>query len=203
MHDIQTHIHWISAHQNISENEKADSLAKSVFNSDIIARDRFISFKFLNNQILEHNKNQWIQQWNQNLKKRKTYESFNTQSDDSKIKWLSKKFTKHVISIIIQLKTEHDYFKSYLIRLSKYDTKKCNENCNFTQNSKHLLLHCHHFKDERVKLINNMKPQNITLKTLFETKKRIENLAQFLINIEIVTRKWILEDLEDSETKET
>jgi ribonuclease HI len=203
MHDIQTHIHWIPAHQNIPGNEKADNLAKSVFNSDIIARDRFISFKLLNDQILEHNKNQWIQQWNQNLKKGKTYESFDTQPGDSKIKWLSKKFTKHVISTIFQLKTGHGYFKSYLIRLPKYDTKKCNGYCNFTQNSKHLLLYCHHCKDERVKLINNMKPQNITLKTLFETKKGIENLANFLINIEIVTRKWILGDLEDNEREET
>jgi hypothetical protein len=48
-----------------------------------------------------------------------------------------------------------------------------------------------------------MKSQNITLKTLFETKKEIENLANFLINIESVTRKWILEGLENNETEET
>ncbi len=108
-----------------------------------------------------------------------------------------------MISTIIQLKIEYDYFKSYLIKLSKYDTKKCNENCNFTQNSKYLLLYCHHFKNERVNLINNMKSQNITFKIFFETKKQIENLINFLINIEIVTRKWILKDFEDNETKET
>jgi hypothetical protein len=37
--------------------------------------------------------------------------------------------------------------------------------------------------------------QTTTLKTLFEIKKGIENLAIFLINIEIATRRWILSDL--------
>jgi hypothetical protein len=44
-----------------------------------------------------------------------------------------------------------------------------------------------------------MKSQTITLKTLFETKKDIENLEKFLIDIEIVTRKWILEESKENE----
>jgi hypothetical protein len=46
-----------------------------------------------------------------------------------------------------------------------------------------------------------MKPQVITLKTLFETKKDIENLGTFLINTETATRKWILGDT-DKEIEE-
>jgi ribonuclease HI len=42
------HIHWIFEHADISENEKANQLAKSIFSSSIITRDRFLSFKFLN-----------------------------------------------------------------------------------------------------------------------------------------------------------
>jgi hypothetical protein len=42
-----------------------------------------------------------------------------------------------------------------------------------------------------------MKSQDITLKTLFGTKKRLENLRIFLINTEIATRKWILGDVDD------
>jgi hypothetical protein len=44
-----------------------------------------------------------------------------------------------------------------------------------------------------------MKSQTTTLKTLFETKKNIENLKKFLIDTEIVTRKWILEDTKENE----
>ncbi len=140
--------------------------------------------------------------WKNNCKKEKHYEKFNTIFEDSKIQLLSKKFTKHVISTIMQLKFEHEYFKSYLVRLSNYETKKCNENCNFSQTSKHLLLNCHHFINERSNMINQMKCQIITLKTLFETKKDLENLKKFLIDIEIVTRRWILEDLEENEQNE-
>jgi hypothetical protein len=89
----------------------------------------------------------------------------------------------------MQLKFDHEYFKSYLVKLSNYETKKCNESCNFNQTSKHLLLNCHHFITERSNMINQMKSQLITLKTLFETKKSIENLGKFLIDIEIVTRR--------------
>jgi hypothetical protein len=35
----------------------------------------------------------------------------------------------------------------------------------------HLLLNCHHFINERSQMINSMKPQTTTLKTLFGTKK--------------------------------
>jgi ribonuclease HI len=49
----KTHIHWILEHADISENEKANQLAKSVFSSITITRDRFLSFKFLNDQITE------------------------------------------------------------------------------------------------------------------------------------------------------
>jgi hypothetical protein len=47
-----------------------------------------------------------------------------------------------------------------------------------------------------------MKPQDTTLKTLFGTKKGLENLGIFLINTEIATRKWILSDVEDENEKE-
>ncbi len=102
----------------------------------------------------------------------------------------------------MQLKFDHEYFKSYLVRLPNYETKKCNESCNFNQTPKHLLLNYHHFITERSNMINQMKPQSTTLKTLFETKKSIENLRKFLIDTEIATRRWILEDSEENESDE-
>jgi ribonuclease HI len=127
----QTHIRWIFEHADISENEKANQLAKSVFSSSTITRDRFLSFKFLNDQITKHNRQRWLNSWKINSKEEKLYEKFDTIFENLKIQFLSKKFTKHVISTIMQLKFEHEYFKSYLVRLSNYETNKCNENCNF------------------------------------------------------------------------
>jgi hypothetical protein len=46
------------------------------------------------------------------------------------------------------------------------------------------LSSCHHFNDERSKIIKKIKPQNTTLKTLSETTEGIENLVRFLIETE-------------------
>jgi hypothetical protein len=51
-------------------------------------------------------------------------------------------------------------------------------------------------------MINEMKSQTTTLKTLFETKKDIEKLRKFLIDTEIATRKWILEDAKEEKENE-
>ncbi len=198
----KTHIHWISEHADISQNEKANQLARSVFSSSTITRDRFLSFKFLNDQITEQNRQRWLNSWKINTRKGKLYEKFDTILEDSKIQLLSKKFTKHVIFTIMQLKFEHEYFRSYLVKLSNYETNKCNENCNSIQTSKHLLLHCRHFTNQRSIMINEMKSQTTTLKTLFETKKDIEKLRKFLIDTEIATRKWILEDAKEEKENE-
>jgi hypothetical protein len=55
--------------------------------------------------------------------------------------------------------------------------------------------------NERLIMINEMKSQTITFKTLFETQKSIDNLEKFLINIEIATRKWILKNTKENEKK--
>jgi ribonuclease HI len=95
------HIHWIFEHADISENEKTNQLAKSIFSSSTITRNRFLSFKLLNNQITKHNRQRWLNSWKINTKKEKLYEKFDTILEDSKIQLLSKKFTKHVISTIM------------------------------------------------------------------------------------------------------
>jgi ribonuclease HI len=94
----QTYIHWISKHADISKNEKADQLAKSVFSSSTITRDRFLSFKFLNDRIEEHNRQRWLNDWKNNSKKEKHYEKFDMIFEDSKIQLLSKKLSERYLS---------------------------------------------------------------------------------------------------------
>ena len=89
----------------------------------------------------------------------------------------------------MQMKFEHEFFKSYLIRLLKYDFKNCNDDCNEIQTSKHLLIDCRHFRDVQSQLIKKMKSQAITLQTLFEIKKKKKNVIEFLKFIRIEIRK--------------
>ena len=63
-----------------------------------------------------------------------------------------RKINKLTFSTFIQLKIRHDYFKSYLHRLSENNLNKCYEICNARQTLKHLLLNCRHYRAEQIKL---------------------------------------------------
>ena len=89
----------------------------------------------------------------------------------------------------MQMKFEHEFFKSYLIRLLKYDFKNDNDDCNEIQTSKHLLIDCRHFRDVQSQLIKKMKSQATTLQTLFDINEEIKNLTEFLKFIRIEIRK--------------
>ena len=89
----------------------------------------------------------------------------------------------------MQMKFGHEFFKSYLIRLLKYDFKNCNDDRNETQLSKHLLIDYRHFRDVQSQLIKKMKSQTITLQTLFEINEEVKNVIEFLKFIRIEIRK--------------
>ncbi len=104
-----------------------------------------------------------------------------------------RKINRLMFSIFIQLKMKHDYFKSYLHRLSENNSNKCYEICNARQTLKHLLLNCRHYKAEQIKLKKKAQLKNTdTILTLFIIK--IERIAtlKYLKNTWIATRKWLL-----------
>ncbi len=87
-----------------------------------------------------------------------------------------RKIDRLTFSIFIQLKMRHNYFKSYLHRLSKNNSNKRYEICNARQMLKHLLLNCKHYKAEQIKLKKKAQLKNTdTILTLFIIK--IERIA--------------------------
>ena len=197
--DHKIHIHWISKHANISGNLQADKQAKKGLEL-IENRDDLMSIQYLNKRI-EHDKfEKWNVMWQNNSKKDKSYEVHNSNSQQTFFKQFSNS-EKLLLSIFLQMKIEHDYFKSYLCRLLAYESNRCNEECNETQTSEHLLLYCRHYKKERNEMKNNMKI-SITLRTLFNTNESIKNVLKFIKNTRICTRKWILDTVRDEEMHE-
>ena len=118
------------------------------------------------------------------------------QSSHKSLKEL-RKIDRLTFSIFIQLKMRHDYFKSYLHRLSENNSNKCYEICNARQTLKHLLLNCRHYRAEQIKLKEKAQLKNTdTILTLFIIKiERIASL-EYLKNTQITTRKWLLETKE-------
>jgi len=92
----------------------------------------------------------------------------------------------------MQLKLEHGYFRSYLYRLSEYDSKDCIE-CSTTENPKHLLLHCRRYSQIRSKIKTEKQLQQLSLKILYSSRLGQEFLLEYLKQTGIATRKWLNE----------
>ncbi len=195
----QIRIQWISSRKNIIENEKADQLIKSAAQelSDI-DNTKAIIISFAKKQICKETKLQWLNVWKSSIKKGNQYWKHisNVNLSQKPIKEL-RKIDRLTFSIFIQLKMEHDYFKSYLHRVSENNSKKCYEICNASQTSEHLLLNCKHYRSEQIKLKEKTQLKNTDIiLTLFVIK--IERIAtlEYLKNTRIATRKWLLETKE-------
>ena len=158
-------------------------------------RDNFMSFQYLNKKIEENKIRKWNLMWQKNVKKNKYYEVHNSTSQQTFFKKFSNK-EKSIFSTFLQMKTEHDYFKSYLCRLFEYESNRCNEKCNEKQTFENLLLYCCHYVNEQNKLKNNMKI-SITLRTLFNTDEDIKNVLNFIKNTRICTKKWVLNTMKN------
>ena len=124
---------------NILENELADKAAKRETELQKAAFESYVSLAFIKRKIKESALNDWTKTWIESKNKNKHYNQF-----ECKPKWkiaIKARISKKTWSACMQIKLEHDYFKSYLYKLSEYDFKNCMK-CNITKNSKHLFLHC-------------------------------------------------------------
>ena len=149
--NIQLHICWVPGHMNIYGNEQADKAAKIAAAADIAtiaansnniidcSDEIGISLTYLKRKI----KNSLLHSWHNcyNSAKKGAY----YQNLDIQPAWkppnLSVKTSRIVWSSYIQLKIGHGHFKSYLKRLSDYNSDdKCECNKNSIQSPAHLLL---------------------------------------------------------------
>ncbi len=191
----QIRIQWVSSRKSIIENEKADQLIKSAAQElSVIDNTKAIIISFVKKQICKEAKLQWLNVWKSSIKKGNQYRKHisNVNLSQKPLKKL-RKIDRLTFSIFIQLKMRHDYFKSYLHRLSEHNSNKCYEICNASQTSEHLLLNCKHYRSEQIKLKKKTQLKNTDIiLTLFVIK--IERIAtlEYLKNTWIATRKWLL-----------
>src|SRR6266487_4310098 len=92
----------------------------------------------------------------------------------------------------MQLKLDHEYFKSYLIKLSEYTTNRYFI-YDTKENSEHLILHYKATQVIREKLKQKFDIKEFSLKNFFNTKIKQEFLFKFLEETQISTRNWLLQ----------
>ncbi len=141
---------------------------------------------------------QWLIAWNNNIKKENQYQKHTARVNLSyrSLKKLQK-IDRLTFSTFIQLKMKHDYFKSYLHRLSENNSNKCYKICKTKQTLKHLLLNCKHYKTEQLQLKAKaqFKNMNIILMLFIIKIERIAML-KYLKSTWIMIRKWLLKTKE-------
>ena len=157
-----------------------------------------IIISFVKKQICKKMKLQWLKIWKSSIKKKNQYQKIilNVNLSHKSLKKL-RKIDKLTFSIFIQLKMKHNYFKSYLHRLSENNLNKCYEICNARQMLNHLLLNCRHYKAKQRKLKKKAQLKNTDIILILFIIK-IERIAilKYLKNTWIATRKWLLETKE-------
>ena len=192
-YQVNIHLHWVPGHMNIKGNELADQAAKKETELQRASTEKYVFFSFIKRKIKESALIEWQEEYAK-TNKDKFYSQFQCLS-----RWNAYKKTvkKKTWSAFIQLKLDHEYFKSYLVRLSEYTTNKCLI-CDTKKNSEHLILHCKATQSVREELKQEFDIKEFSLKNLFNTKHGQEFLYKFLEKTQISTRNWLLQqaDLE-------
>ena len=92
----------------------------------------------------------------------------------------------------MQLKLDHEYFKSYLVRFSSYSSNRC-FTYSIKESPEHLILHCKNTKYIREGLKEEFNIKEFSLKNLFNTKIGQEFLFKFIEKTQIKTKNWLLQ----------
>jgi hypothetical protein len=178
---------------NILGNELADKAAKKGTELQKSTPESYISLAFIKRKIKESALDSWTKDWIESKRKGRHYSQF-----ECKPKWkpaIKAKEKKEIWSAFMQLKLGHGYFRSYLSRLPEYSSANCIE-CKTKENPEHLLLHCRRYSQIRSKIKTKKQLQQISLKTLFNTKLGQEFIFEYLKQTGIATRKWLKEQEE-------
>jgi hypothetical protein len=191
--NIQLHIQWISDHFDIFDNEMTDNAAKrDAFNqsSDVTLCEMSISLISFKRNVKESLLQMWHSIWQHSTKKRRTYQNLNTVS-----MWKSFNLDLHTSRIVwssyIQLKLSHDYFKSYLKRLSDFDSDKCDCNNISVQSSAHLLLSYSKYQSYHAFWQRKLKVSSLSLTDLFCSFEEVKLIFDFLSKTEIAWQNWL------------
>ena len=147
-----------------------------------------LSYRFLKKRVKEKIRETWILAWS-TAKKGQYYTQYQTNPMSTRYKELYHT-DRLTFTTWMQLKLGHGYFKSYLYRLPQYTSRECHQHCQATQSPEHLMLHCRRYYIERQQLYHDttLKPQNISLRALFQTRKGVKGLLIFLKATRLATR---------------
>ena len=200
------HIHWISTHIEISENETVDQAIKKIIEWRSNERE-FFAFTLVDQKILtatiktkikDKVKAKWKEVWTKNEHEKIIYKIVK-----KSIKNVFRKFkhmTRFESSVIIQIKTKKIELRNYLHRIKIKKSFQCL--CEYRkQTILHTLLKCLRFDEFREKMWTNKREMNLT--KMLNTFALIYRAFKFLLSTsELYQFKYLTKAQKNDETYE-
>lgn len=180
--EIDLAIQWIPSHCGITRNERADTLAKEVIESEEVVYENELQRNCdIINESLQMKTREW-QKWHdeivQNGKGQKLNMVLNRVSTKT---WFGKfkSLQGSEIKIINRLMSGHDYSQKYLKMWKKVETDIC-EVCGETDDGNHVTLKCKKYERQRLKYPFMSKYTSIQLLVKNESEANIKKMCEFL-----------------------
>ena len=191
-HRIPVNIHWVPGHTEVSGNETADFLAKTGFKASAIPGDNPpVTLAWIRRQAKATRLELWQSVWN-TADKGRSYQGEPRLKLDAPLRH-THRFDS---STIVQLRTGHGYFNSYLSSMKSSARKKIpfpRYNCRAPrQTPEHLLLYCVRFKEERKALRKAVGKLPWRLQTVLYTPVGLAAAIAFIQQTGVAKRPDIL-----------
>ena len=101
--------------------------------------------------------------------------------------------SRKLVSTVIQMRTGHGYNRQYLARIPSSTIESPTCPCGYRKQSpRHLLLDCKHYKTQRRRMKQKIKPLPLTWHTAMHTGKGLQVVLEFLETTGVGSQSWIL-----------
>ena len=199
---VKVFIQWCPSHMGIAGNELADTLAKQAVESRQPQIQPIVSLGHLKRLAKKEITTTWQHLWQTWEAKEESGKrvggmgrGYRLISKDSlsfslRPKPIFLNLPKATISAYIQLKTGKGLLKSFQYAIRRASDDKCFCSAAKRQDTRHLLLECKEFAEERKMLIKRLKGIPLGLIVLFCTTPGHKALIEFLQDTKICTMGW-------------